>query len=396
MAAPPLPADVRRGVPLLVAGRLSGNTGIRFVYPFAPAIARGLGVSVEALGAALTIRELSGFAALPAGRAVDRGRRRTGLIAGLLGSALFLGLTAATSGIVWFTLAITAFGVTKITYDTAMSTWIGDHVPWERRGTIVGITELSWSCSLLVAIPLLGLAIDAWGWRAAFVAVALANLVAGLLVPRFIAADPAGGTVAPARLSLLPGALGIYAAMALLSFGIQLVIVVHGYWLEDSFGWSVATIGLGAILLGFGELVGTSGTIAFADRLGKRRTLLVGATLLVPALASLGLSGSNGAVGIALLAVVVTTYELAFVSGLPLITELDPDARGSGIGVALALVTVARAGGTMAGTALYVRIGMGWTGIIAAGVVAAVVVIVLTAVREPTGAPGQMRSTSTS
>lgn len=383
MSPTALPPEVRRGLPVLVGGRFAGNVGIRFAYPFLPAIARGLGISADTAGLALTIRELSGLAAPAAGRAIDRGRRRAGLLVGLVGCAAGLALAGAASGFFWFTVAVTGFGTAKMAYDTAMSTWIGDHVPWDRRGQVVGLGEVSWAASLLVAVPLLGLAIDAWGWRSAFFVVAGANLLAAVAVPATIAPDPPAGTVASNRLRLLPGALGLYATMGLLSFGIQLVVVSYGFWLEDDFGWSIPTIGIASILLGVGELCGTGTMILLADRLGKRRTLLIGTAALVPPLALLGTAGSSGLVGIALLAVAVTAFELAFVSGLPLITELDPDARGAGVGMALALVTVARAVGTIGGTTLYVRTGMGWTGLTAAVTIALAGVVTLLAVREP-------------
>ncbi|QGG94679.1 MFS transporter [Actinomarinicola tropica] len=383
MAETPLPAHVRRALPALVGGRLAGNTGIRFVYPFLPAIARGLGVSQETAGVAMSIREMSGLVAPFAGGVIDRGRRRLGMLAGLALSALFLAVAGGAPGIVTFTVAVTAFGAAKIVYDTAMSTWIGHHVPWQRRGTVVGIGEVSWSLALLVGVPLLGLAIDAWGWRSAFWAVAGVHLVAAIAVLQGVVADDDGGGARAPRLRLLPGAVGIYAAMSLLSFAIALVFVAYGFWLEDDIGWDVATIGLASILLGVGELAGTGGAIWFADRIGKRRTVLIGCVGLVPTMALLGPSGARGLTAILVLGAVVTAFELAFVAGLPLITEIDPDARGAGVGTALALITVARSIGTFGGSFLYARLGMGWTGVAAAVGVALAGTIMLLAVREP-------------
>ena len=388
MADVPLPPDVRRALPALVGGRLAGNAGIRFAYPFLPAIARGLGVSAETAGVAMSIRELSGLVAPAAGRIVDRGHRRVALLVGLLTSGLFIAGAGASNGIVVFTVAVTAFGAAKIVYDTAMSTWIGHHVPWQRRGAVVGIGEMSWSLALLVAAPLLGLAIDVWGWRSAFFLLAGAHVVAAAAVLRRVAPDPGEATTgAFPQLRLLPGALGVYAAMSLLSFGIALVFVAYGFWLEDDIGWDVSTIGLTSILLGVGELLGTGGAIRFADRWGKRRTVLVGCAGLVPALALLGPSAADGVTAILVLGLVVTSFELAFVARLPLITEIDPDARGAGVGTALALITLARALGTFVGTFLFARLGMGWTGVVAALAIGLAATVVLLSVREPAARP---------
>ncbi len=379
----PLPLGVRRGLPALVAGRLVGNVGSRFPYPFLPAIARGLGVSPEAAGVAVSMRELAGLAGPFAGRAIDGGRRRDALVWGLVVAGALLGLTGATRGVVLFSIALTAFGVAKLFYDTAMATWIGHHVPWERRGAIMGYGELAWAGSLLLGVPLVGLAIDTWGWRSAFVAVGAANVATSLVVARRIAPDDDARTGAVARLRILPGAIGLYAVMGLLSFGIQVVVVAHGFWLEDAFGWSVAAIGAASILLGIGELTGTSMMIGVSDRVGKRRSLLVGSVALVAPLALLGTGSAAAWWAVALLTASVAVFEFAFVSGLPLVTEIDPDARGAGVGTAIALVTVTRAIANVAGTALYGAGGMAWTGGIAAACVAVAAVVTVVAVREP-------------
>lgn len=379
----PLPAEVRRGLPSLVVGRLVGNVGSRFTYPFLPAIARGLGITPEAAGVALSIRELAGLVGPFAGRAIDGGHRRDALVWGLAVAGLFLGLTGATSGVVLFTIGITAFGIAKLFYDTAMATWIGHHVPWERRGAVMGYGELAWAGSLLLGIPLVGLAIEAWGWRSAFVLVGVANVAVGVVVARRIAPDDDHRTGPLNRLRLLPGAIGLYAVMGLLSFAIQCVMVAHGFWLEDAFGWSVAAIGAASILLGLGELTGTALMIGISDRVGKRRSLLVGSVVLVAPLALLGTGSEASWWAVALLTASVAVFEFTFVSGLPLVTEIDPDARGAGVGMAIALVTITRAAGNIAGTVLYAAGDMTWTGGVAAASVAIAAVVTLLAVREP-------------
>ena len=268
-------------------------------------------------------------------------------------------------------------------YDTAMSTWIGDHVPYARRGQIIGLSELSWAVALLVGIPLVGALIDAVGWRAPFVVVGVVCVAVGLLLPARIEADPPRPPGPHARLRLLPGAVALYVVMGLLSFSMQLVIVVHGFWLEDEFGLTVAAIGISSILLGAGELAGSGATVSLTDRLGKRRSVLVGSVALVPPLALFGITDGRVAVALALLTLAVLAFEFAFVSALPLVTELDPEARGSAVGVALAVVTVTRALGTVAATTLYSAQGMGAVGGAAAAGIAIAAVVVATAVQEP-------------
>jgi len=378
-----VPAEVRRGLPILIAGRFGSNVAFRFVYPFLPAIARGLGVSLEAAGAALSIRELSGLTAPAVGRLIDRGRRRAAMVVGLAAAGASLLVTAASPGIVAFAVGMVAFGVAKTAYDAAMSTWIGDHVPFARRGQVIGVSEMSWAAALLIGIPLVGALIDALGWRAPFVALGGLNLAIAVVLPRLVRPDPPAPPGARARLRLLPGALALYATMGTLSFGMQLVIVAHGAWLEDAFGLSVAAIGVASIALGLGELAASGATVVLTDRWGKRRSMALGCAAMIGPLALLGTAGSSTVLAVALLTAVVLAFEFAFVSALPLVTELDPEARGAAVGVAFALVTVARAVGTLAGTWLYAGRGMGWVGSVAAATIAVTLVLVVVAVHEP-------------
>ena len=73
----------------LTTTRLALNTAFRFVDPFLPAIARGLGVSLERAGLLLAVRSAAGTATPLVVGAVDRARRRIRL------SAVGLGLFVA-------------------------------------------------------------------------------------------------------------------------------------------------------------------------------------------------------------------------------------------------------------------------------------------------------------
>jgi predicted MFS family arabinose efflux permease len=146
-------------------------------------------------------------------------------------------------------------------------------------------------------------------------------------------------------------------------------------------------------MLGLGELAGTGLMIGISDRVGKRRSLVVGSVVLVAPLTLLGTGSAASWWAVALLTVSVAVFEFTFVSGLPLVTEIDPDARGAGIGTAIALVTVTRAAGNVAGVALYAAGDMAWTGGAAAACVSTAAVVTLLAVHEP-GSPAASRDDS--
>ena len=68
-------------------------------------------------------------------------------------------------------------------------------------------------------------------------------------------------------------------------------------------------------------------------------------------------------------------------------SELDPEARASGLGMSIAAFTLTRAIGTALGVWLYVRAGIGWTGALAAVVVLAAIGVLVRFVEEPAAPP---------
>jgi predicted MFS family arabinose efflux permease len=72
-------------------------------------------------------------------------------------------------------------------------------VAFARRGLAIGVGEVCWSASTLLGVPLVGVLIDGYGWRAPFLALGLLGLVgAGLVgwgMPR--EHSPAGASPRP-------------------------------------------------------------------------------------------------------------------------------------------------------------------------------------------------------
>jgi len=375
------------GLAALFAARFTTNTALRFGFSFVAPVSRGLGVSVDQLGLALGLRELTGLAAPALGRRSDAaGHRRTSLVAGLGVASIALFLTAITANLVVVTIGLVLFGLGKVAHDTSSNGWLGDHVPYERRGRATGIIELSWALALVLGIPVMGLLLEATSWRAPFFVCSALVAVCAVVLDRVLNTHPTMLAPTPPETTLEPitwrGRLPqgdtriVIVVMSLIMLSMQLVTVVFGVWLEDEFGFSVAAVGTASILLGLGEAVGAGGSARYTDRWGKRRSVLIGIVPMVPCLALLAVDGPATAVVLGLFAVVSIGFEFAFVSALPLLTELEPDARAATVGQAFAGFTFTRAIGTVLGAAAYVRVGIGPVAL-AAAIVAAVAFVLL-------------------
>lgn len=385
----PLLADfapsVRRSLPWLVAFRWVSNAGVRFAYTFLPAIARGTGLSVEEVGRLLALRDLTGLGAPVAGRLSDRiGTPRIMLVGGLVAVG---GLAGSVVGPVGLVLGFVAFGIGKIGFDTALNAWVGHEVAYGRRGRAMGLVELAWALAALLLLPVLGVLIDRFGWGSAplFLAAAGVPLLVGIRRIASTTHERAAGP--PAKPTFNRTTLGLYAAFGALTLASQFLIVGHGLWLEDAYGFEATQIGFAVVSVGIVELVATIGAITGTDRLGKRRAIMGGSALFGLSAAGLAVTEAPPlALGLAMLALAFLGFEFAFVSALPLVAELDPDARATAIGIALGSSTMIRAAGSVVGPTLYVA--EGFTALMATSAAASVGTIALTAtlVREP-GAP---------
>jgi predicted MFS family arabinose efflux permease len=376
------PAFSSAALAVLWVGRFLGNWSLRFVYSFLPAIATGVGVSEQTIGVVAGLRELAGVTGPWLARLVDRGPRRTGL-------AIALGVTASASitmvigGIAGFALGMVAAGVAKVAYDVAANAWIGDHVAFERRGKVTGLFETSWAAAFLIGVPLSGVLIDRLSWRAPFLVIGGLGLFVALVIPGIVAPDHPAAPPPGSRHHLRPAALWFYFAVFLQSLGPHLVFASYGVWFKEDLDLGVEAVGAATVAFGLTELLASSSSAAFTDRLGKRRSMLLGLVFLVPALLALGAVGSSDALAIAVLAGAFLCFEFSLVSGIPLASEIDPDARARSVGTAYASMTVARAIGAAGGVALFSAHGIAWTGAFGAIITTAAIAVLAFGVEEP-------------
>jgi len=360
------------------------TTTLRTAPPFLPDIARGLDTSRPAVGAALSAGELGGLASPLVGRAVDRRPRRWAMVTGASLLALACALAAASPGVVLLGAALTVLVLGKVTFDTGMNAWVADRVPFAQRGRVTGMVEVSWAGALLLGVPLMGLAVAWWGWRAPFVALAAANGTAALAMARRLPRDAApAATHLRSRLVLTRPMVALFGVVGVLSLASQIVFVSYASWLRDAFGLGAAAVGGLTIGLGVGELAGTGTTTLVADRWGKRRTVVAGAAVMLPCCLLFGPAEGHTWAAVLVLGVMVAGYETAFVATIPLVAELTPKTRAASIGVALGTMTLARACAALVGTRLYDRAGMDAVGVLAAGLAAVAVVVAVVGVEEP-------------
>jgi len=369
---------VRDNLVPLTATRIVANTAYRFAPPFIAIIAgaeQGFDVSIARVGLVISISELAGFLAPLLGTFVDRVARRTAMAVGLAGSLVGILLMAIAPNLVVLCVGLTLLNLLKSCFDLGMAAWIADRVPYDRRGRVVGLTETSWALSLLVGVSLLGLVTAVSTWRVACVigAVAIAacatwldsslrrsgDTVHGSTAATGVAtsgdASPAGTPTSGARAArawLVP--LSMFGLMG----ASQCLFVTFGAWLSDDFGFGASRIAAVGFALGAGELLSSVSSARYTDRIGKERSVALGALLMIPAAIVLAGFDSLLAVGLIGLAVFIVGFEYAVVSMLPIATSLFDGAPGKGFGLVIGAGTFGRGVLTFVATSLYESAGI--------------------------------------
>jgi MFS family permease len=173
---------VRKNLDRLIWGRLFSNACYRFAPPFIAVIARGLDVSVAQMGVALMIGEFAGLGSPILGRMVDKGNRVVSMTVGMIGITLAVVGAATSTTLVQFAISMFVMSGAKVLFDTSLIIWVNDHVPYERRGRIVGVIETSWALSLFIGVAAMGVATAVFSWRAGFAVGAIAMAISASFI----------------------------------------------------------------------------------------------------------------------------------------------------------------------------------------------------------------------
>lgn len=349
---------VLRNVNRLAWGRLVSNACYRFAPPFVAVIARGLDVTVGQLGIALMIGEFAGLLSPVIGRRIDRSNRLAGMTFGM--SALFVGVVGAavSPNIIVFTVAMFVLSASKVVFDTALIVWVNDHVPYERRGQVVGVIETSWALGLFIGVSAMGLVTAVANWRVGFGLGALLMAVTGALILQRL---PHHDAHAPAsehfRARIPRNGWLVVAAFFMLLGAAQTIGIVFGPWFEDNFGFSSGAIVAVVVSMGFVELVGSIGSSRVVDRWGKENAVRRGTILMFATCVVMAFGRDTSFVAVPMVVIFFLGFEFGIVCLLPVAANIIPGASGVGLGTAVGAGTFGRAVMSSIATNLYDAVG---------------------------------------
>jgi len=335
------------------------NTMFRMMYPFLPIFSRGLGVELSVLSLALTGRQTLGTLGPFAAILLENRGRKVGMLTGL--SIFTIGVVLVVFWPIYpvfiVSLMLTTLG--KHIFDPHMQGYLGDRVPYKRRGLALALTELGWSLSFIVGIPLMGFLISRGGWMSPFWVFSILGLTSIFIIikiiPRTIE-DRVNLAKIKGNLTQVfrypPAVAGLSVGIAI-SAANEVINLIFGVWLEDTFGLQIMALGGAAAAIGIAELGGESLMGGIADRLGKERSVGWGLAANILAIAVFPILGSSLTGAVFALFLFYITFEFTLVGIIPMMTEIMPSARVTLMAFNIAGLSLGRAIGSLAAPLLY-------------------------------------------
>lgn len=406
MANPPLQNNFPDAEPdisvnrLIVIGlitRLVTDTAVQLFFPFLPVIAEGLRTSTVTAGRLVSLRSAMGLLSPAFGyQAYLRGYRtvmRFGLLLGALGY-LIVGLSSS----VWVAaVGMVLGGLGTFAFVPILQAYLSAKLPFHRRARGLGTLEYAWALAGIIGLYLVGLLIDATSWRAPLFVLSGLLLVAFVGYGRLPAArqrqpiEPAAGPARFTRRSILnffelgDNRRSAYAALAMVSLNMMAamnVFINYGTWLDREYGLGPAELGTVALILGVADLAGSVLVSLIGDKVGLRRSVLIGTGLsllgygLLPVLnQGLILAGVG-------LVVARFAFEFTVVGQIALVSEQAPAYRGKMMTLAAAAALLGSSAAGLIGPWVYDQFQVPGLSLVSVGIVAICLTLLLLFVRE--------------
>lgn len=335
------------------------NTAYRMIYPFLAVFARGLGVDVRVISGLVANRAIIGVTYPFLFPFLETRGRKFGMLLGLGLFALAMGMVALYPSLTTLGVALVLGLLGKSIFDPSLTSYVADHITYEKRGAAIGILEFAWSLAFVVGIPVAAWIITRSSWSAPFGWLGLLGLLALVFIGLTLQdsakpahhADGVFGNVK--AIFTAPVVLITFSIGMLVSAANEVVNLMFGVWLEDAFHLQLAALAGASAIIGLSELGGESFVTLFVDRIGKVRAAGVGivanclAALLLPII---GRSETGALIGLFLFYI---TFEFTIVSIIPLYTEVMPAARATALSFASAGHSIGRAVGSLLAPVLY-------------------------------------------
>ena len=350
-----------------ISAKLLVDTSTQIYNPFLVIIGAGIGVSTVTMGRLVALRGFMGIAAPLLGSLADRIGYKAVMRLSLVLAGLGMILGGLSGNVLIFTFSMIIGGIGSIGYTPNLHAYLSTRLPYEKRAMGLGIVEYSWALAGIVGLFISGLLISSFGWNTPFFFLGGGLLIMAVIYrtipPVDIERESKKDIDCPesneknrtikSRIKVF-FSLGEHAASAwgtvlvsgLAMFAMMHIVIIHGAWLGKEYGVGPAGMGTIALVLGLTDLAASVSVSLFADRIGKRRSVMIGAMVMTAGFAVFPFF--NRSLVLAVLGIMIprTGFEFAVVSNFSLLSEQIPQRRGQILGMGM---TAGFLGSTLAG-----------------------------------------------
>jgi predicted MFS family arabinose efflux permease len=316
---------------------------------------------------------------------------RFGLLLAAVGY-LVVGLSSS----VWLAaVGMVLGGLGTFAFVPILQAYLSAKLPFHRRARGLGTLEYAWALAGIIGLYLMGLFIDALGWRAPFFVLSGLLLVAFVGYGRLPAARQAKPVETPktsfswngvrtffelgqnkrsAWMALLVVALNMMAAMN--------VFISYGTWLDREYGLGAVELGTVALILGIADLSGSVLMSLVGDKFGLRRGVIVGTALACLGYGLLPVLNQGILLAVAGLIVARFAFEFTVVGHIALVSEQAPDYRGKMMTLAAAAALLGSSIAGFIGPWVYEQFQVLGLGLISASIMGLGIILLHFFVRE--------------
>jgi predicted MFS family arabinose efflux permease len=347
----------------LTLARLVLNGLRRFPYAVTTPMAAALGVPRASLEQLLSFQFLIGLFSPFVGSVIERGRKRVMLT---MIAFMTIGAIIAAAGQTFAAVAVAILlgSIAKTLYDPAMQAYLGEHVPFARRGFAIGVSELAWSGALVTIVALSAFLIVSSGLASIFILLAVLGALSWVML--FFLLPPDHGVIQKTAHERpdLRSAFGLIfrnrAAVVILlggfliAVGFDQFLIIYEVILLDKLKLTTQTIGALSWAFGLAEFGGEMVIVLLADRFGKRRLAILAPLALAIVFFVLRVAiGISPLVGVMTLFVMFFAFEITTISLTPLATEVVPAVRGIMMTLYVSAISLGRGVGNLIGGGIY-------------------------------------------
>ena len=333
--------SVNRLIFLGLITRLVTDTAVQIFFPFLPVIAEGLRSNSVAVGRLVSLRSATGLLSPAFGALADlRGYRFTMRLGLLLGAVGYLIIGLSTN--LWLAaVGMVMGGLGTFAFVPTLQAYLSTRLPFNKRARGLGTLEYAWALSGIFGLYLVGLLIDAYGWRVPMF------LLSGLMMVSFVGYGRLPAARHAEKATAVPGRFSWQAVRTFFNLGqnrrsawavllvatcnmlaAMNIFITYGTWLAQEYKLGAVELGTVALILGIADLSGSVLMSLFGDKIGLRRGVLAGTVLATVGYGLLPLM--NQGVVLAVIGLILSrfAFEFTVVGVIALVSEQAPAYRG--------------------------------------------------------------------